>query len=386
MEPFLVSLILLLLLPLHGSSSPPCNFPAIFNFGDSNSDTGAHSSAFGPALPPNGETFSVQPAGRYSDGRLLIDLLAESLGLPYLSAYLDSVGTNFSHGANFAALSSTINDQNETFSRGGYSPFTLGVQLQEFTQFKYRSQLYFLGGVFMELMPKEEYFSRALYTIDIGQNDLTQGYSAKKPAEEFIPDTIGLLTTAIKSIYDEGGRHFWIHNTGPLGCLSYTLAATRPVPSEFDSVGCAVRFNELAQQFNRMLNETVAKLREDLPLATFAYVDVYSVKYLLVSQAEKYGFEHTFTACCGYGGGAYNYDGSKRCGFRTEINGTEVLMTKPCEDPSKRILWDGIHYSEAANRWIFDRISNGEFSYPPTSPISACHGGKMVVTEKGKDR
>ena len=32
---------------------------------------------------------------------------AESLGLPYLSAYLNSVGTNFSHGANFNPLKSS---------------------------------------------------------------------------------------------------------------------------------------------------------------------------------------------------------------------------------------------------------------------------------------
>ncbi|KAK9681866.1 hypothetical protein RND81_10G033100 [Saponaria officinalis] len=32
---------------------------------------------------------------------------AESLGLPYLSAYLNSVGSNFSHGANFATAGSS---------------------------------------------------------------------------------------------------------------------------------------------------------------------------------------------------------------------------------------------------------------------------------------
>ncbi|GAB4840474.1 hypothetical protein Ancab_021243 [Ancistrocladus abbreviatus] len=74
----------------------PCKFPALFNFGDSNSDTGGLSAAFGQAPPPNGETFFHSPAGRYSDGRLLIDFIAQSMGLPYLSAYLDSIGSKLS--------------------------------------------------------------------------------------------------------------------------------------------------------------------------------------------------------------------------------------------------------------------------------------------------
>lgn len=54
---------------------PHCDFPAIFNFGDSNSDTGGLSAAFGQAPPPNGESYFRGPAGRYSDGRLVIDFI-----------------------------------------------------------------------------------------------------------------------------------------------------------------------------------------------------------------------------------------------------------------------------------------------------------------------
>lgn len=53
----------------------PCDFPAIYNFGDSNSDTGGIFAAFYPAGPPSGETFFHQPAGRGSDGRLIIDFI-----------------------------------------------------------------------------------------------------------------------------------------------------------------------------------------------------------------------------------------------------------------------------------------------------------------------
>ncbi|KEH40532.1 GDSL-like lipase/acylhydrolase [Medicago truncatula] len=72
----LVSLIVLIL-----CSTPPifatknCDFPAIFNFGASNSDTGGLAAAF-QALPlPNGETFFNRSTGRFSDGRIILDFI-----------------------------------------------------------------------------------------------------------------------------------------------------------------------------------------------------------------------------------------------------------------------------------------------------------------------
>lgn len=77
--PFLVIvvglLLLTLLLPSPILCSNECNFSAVFNFGDSNSDTGGLSAAFGQAPPPNGQTFFHVPSGRYSDGRLVIDFI-----------------------------------------------------------------------------------------------------------------------------------------------------------------------------------------------------------------------------------------------------------------------------------------------------------------------
>lgn len=55
--------------------SKKCDFSAIFNFGDSNSDTGGLSAAFGQPGPPFGESFFHHPVGRYCDGRLIIDFI-----------------------------------------------------------------------------------------------------------------------------------------------------------------------------------------------------------------------------------------------------------------------------------------------------------------------
>ncbi|KAA8529646.1 hypothetical protein F0562_034254 [Nyssa sinensis] len=274
-------------------AATPCEFPAIFNFGDSNSDTGGLSAAFGQAGPPNGESYFHGPAGRYSDGRLVIDFIAESLGLPYLSAFLDAVGSNFTHGANFATAGSTIRPQNTTLHQSGFSPISLNVQFYEFNDFHRRSQIVRnKGGVFRELLPKAEDFSHALYTFDIGQNDLTAGYFLNMSTDQvraYIPDVLDQFNTIIKDIYDQGGRSFWIHNTGPVGCLPYVMDRLLITAGQVDMVGCASPFNEVAQYFNHRLKEAVVQLRKDLPLAAITYVDVYSVKYSLISQANKHG-------------------------------------------------------------------------------------------------
>lgn len=69
-----------------------CDYPAIFNFGDSNSDTGAIAAAFTQPGPPNGESFFKRPAGRYSDGRLMIDFLGTYVSslLPFI-VYIKSL-------------------------------------------------------------------------------------------------------------------------------------------------------------------------------------------------------------------------------------------------------------------------------------------------------
>lgn len=59
------------------SGEQKCCFPAIFNFGDSNSDTGGLSAVFGQAPPPHGMTFFGGPAGRYCDGRVIVDFIGK---------------------------------------------------------------------------------------------------------------------------------------------------------------------------------------------------------------------------------------------------------------------------------------------------------------------
>lgn len=77
---FLVPLLCLLLLSFPHTVHCQCSKrpPVIFNFGDSNSDTGGLAAGLGfPINSPNGRIFFHRSTGRFSDGRLLIDLLCK---------------------------------------------------------------------------------------------------------------------------------------------------------------------------------------------------------------------------------------------------------------------------------------------------------------------
>ncbi|GMH06798.1 hypothetical protein Nepgr_008638 [Nepenthes gracilis] len=356
-------------------SQRPCDFPAIYNFGDSNSDTGGISAAFQPIPWPYGETFFNKPAGRDCDGRLLIDFIAQKLGLPFLSAYLNSLGVNFSHGANFATGGSTIRRQNETIFQYGISPFSLDVQIWHYDQFRSRTtDLYNQEKNHFEksILPNPPDFSKALYTFDIGQNDLAAGF--RKMSDEQLhaamPDIIAQFSAAVQHLYEQGGRSFWIHNTGPIGCLPVAVMyITNPKPGFLDQHGCIEGQNEMAMELNKQLKDAVTKLRTQLPEAAITYVDLYAAKYGLISTAKSQGFADPLKICCGY----HEKDGNVWCGQKGVTNNGTQVFGASCTDPESYVSWDGVHYSQAANQWFADRILNGSLSDPPIPITHACY-------------
>ncbi|XVF02572.1 hypothetical protein REPUB_Repub04eG0186200 [Reevesia pubescens] len=361
-------------------SSCGCHFPAIYTLGDSNSDTGSVSATFGRVPPPYGETFFGRPSGRYSDGRLIIDFIALELKLPFLSAYLDAIESDFRHGANFAASGSTIQPANGELFEAGFNPLSLDIQLLQFEQLKERTnELY--DKDFTERLPRPEEFSKALYILDCGQNDLNYGLrtTTEEQVKASIPNIIRQFAAAIevllmllltcivfRELYQEGARIFWIFNTGPIGCLPVFVINFPPKPENADQTGCIKSYNEVAQEFNKQLKEKIFQLRAQLLGARLTYVDIYSAKHSLISEANKYGFVGPFINCCGHFG-----DYHVECGKTTRVNGTEIFGGS-CSDPSKHISWDGIHYTEAANYRVANRILDGSLSDPPVLITKAC--------------
>ncbi|OWM80030.1 hypothetical protein CDL15_Pgr010008 [Punica granatum] len=309
--------------------------------------------------PPFGRAFFHELNGRLSDGRLMIDFFCESLNASYLSPYLESLGSNFTNGANFAIGGAG------TLPR--FKAFSLDVQVRQFVQFRQRSLLLRSKGYASQL--SEEEFKNALYIIDIGQNDLSAAVTQHLSHEQLIQNITTFITEiklAVLGIYKSGGKNFWIHSTGPLGCLPQKLATTPPrnATTDYDPHGCLVPLNNAAKEFNGQLRALCKELQTEMTNATIVYVDVYSIKYNLIANAAKYGFEKPLMACCGYGGPPYRYNPNFLCG-----GGRATAC-----DPGQRYLsWDGVHYTEAANSIFAANILSTNFSTPPLNLNFFCN-------------
>ncbi|XP_072954628.1 GDSL esterase/lipase At1g09390-like [Typha angustifolia] len=323
--------------------------PILFNFGDSNSDTGGYSAGFGVNIPlPDGRVFFHRSTGRPCDGRLIIDFLCESLNTSYLSPYLESLHSDFRNGANFAISGSTTLPRDR--------PFALYMQLQQFLHFKSRSLDLIKQG--SKGLLNEEDFKNSLYTIDMGQNDLAGLFSSNLTYDQIViimPQFIAEIRNAVQTLYDNGGRNFWIHNTGPLGCLPQKLALPRLNDSDLDANGCLRTYNNAAKRFNAKLSSLCNELSSELKNATIVYTDIFAIKYGIIANYNKYGFVKPLMACCGYGGAPYNFNPNITC----LAPGYQV-----CSDGSKYVSWDGVHYTEAANSLVASKILTAEYSKP----------------------
>lgn len=63
----------------------------------------------------------------------------------------------------------------------------------------------------------------------------------------------------------------------------------KPVAGSLDQNGCLNFQNNLAKEFNKELKDVVVKLRKHFPDASFTYVDMFSAKYELITNAKKEG-------------------------------------------------------------------------------------------------
>ncbi|XP_006361875.1 GDSL esterase/lipase At1g54790 [Solanum tuberosum] len=341
------------------------NYPAVFNFGDSNSDTGGLVAGVGDRLePPNGQTYFKNPSGRFCDGRLIIDFLMDAMDLPFLNSYLDSVAApSFRKGANFAAAGSTILPA----TASSVSPFSFGIQVAQFSRFKNRvSEIQAKTRKYDKYVPAQDFFQKGLYMFDIGQNDLAGGFYSKTLDQILasIPTILTGFEDGVKRLYDLGARNFWVHNTGPLGCLGQNIAKFGTDVSKLDELGCVSSHNQAAKLLNLQLYALCKKLQGQYSDANITHVDIFSIKSNLIANYSRNGFEQPLMACCGYGGPPLNYDSRIACGQTKVLDGNNVTA-KACNDSSEYINWDGIHYTETANQFVASQILTGKYSDPP---------------------
>ncbi|RYQ90604.1 hypothetical protein Ahy_B09g096650 isoform D [Arachis hypogaea] len=252
------------------ANSSDLSYPAVFNFGDSNSDTGDLAAGLGfQLIQPYGQSyFNASSTGRFC----WLIIVVDAMHMPFLNAYMDSIGLpNFQKGCNFAAAGSTI----LAATAASLCPFSFGIQVSQFIRFKARVlELLAAGQKYKKYVPAEDYFNKGLYMLDIGQNDLAGAFYSK---------------TLDQKLYDQGARNFWIHNTGPLGCLAQNIAKFGVDSSKLDEQGCVSSHNQAAKTFNLQLQALCTKLHGQYPDANVTYVDIFTIKSNLISNYSNYG-------------------------------------------------------------------------------------------------
>ncbi|CAN4111496.1 unnamed protein product [Withania somnifera] len=271
-----------------------CAFEAIFNFGDSNTDTGGFWAAFPAQAPPNGMTYFKKPVGRATDGRVIVDFLGKTS------------------------------------------------------------------------LPSPDIFGKSLYTFYIGQNDFTGNLARLgiSGVKEFLPQVISQIASTIKEIYALGGRTFWVLNLAPIGCYPAFLVELPHNTSDIDKLGCMISYNNAVVDYNNMLKAALAQTRKELADANLVYVDTHAVLLELFQHPTSHGLRYGTKACCGYGGGAYNFNQQVFCGNTKQVNG-KTVTAKACQNPQNYVSWDGIHATDAANKLTAYAILNGSYFDPP---------------------
>ncbi|KAL7606466.1 hypothetical protein Lser_V15G16356 [Lactuca serriola] len=349
-------------------------YTSIISFGDSLADTGnlkqldsiKNEQPLHFFLPPYGETFFHTPTGRCSNGRLIIDFIAEGIRLPLVRPFVGAKGNRLMEsrsGVNFAVVGATALDSSFHAARGVDNPLTnssLRVQLSWFKQS--------LQSICLNVEDCKHLIERSLILMgEIGGNDYNHALQAGKSIDEvetYIPFVIEAIGSAVNELIDLGAKTLLVPGNLPIGCSPvYLTMYYGSDKEEYDnSTGCLIRLNKLALYHNELLQIALNQIRKRHPDVIIIYADYYNAAMQIFRSPKKYGFTNgALKACCG-GGGPFNYNSSVPCAHPS---------SNLCLQPHTYVNWDGLHLTQAAYKFIYKSLFQGPYTTPQFNHV--CH-------------
>ncbi|OAY83283.1 GDSL esterase/lipase [Ananas comosus] len=343
----------LLILILNTPQAIGC-YTRIFSFGDSLIDTGNLLHAVGNAhlpvgRPPYGETFFGHPTGRFSNGRVVIDFIAEAFELPFLPPYLAGRGPeDFEHGANFAVGGATALN-NSFFAAKGmevtWTDYSLSTQLQWFKNL-------------LPLLSNESDYSGIMDTSlfmvgEIGGNDYNHPFfSGRLTTDEvrsFVPFVTDAIASAIHDLIKLGAKTLVVPGNLPNGCVPMYLSMFRSQNYEdYDpQTRCIKWINEFSEYHNKLLVEKLHTLRELHPDATIIYADYYGALMNIFQFDERCSRAAVATA-------------PTIAPFIVEMKGRRFARSR------RRTLPGWVALDEAAYKVVANGRATGTYAVPPS--------------------
>ncbi|KAI4336269.1 hypothetical protein L6164_014814 [Bauhinia variegata] len=335
----------------------PRLFKKIYAFGDSFTDTGNTKSGNGPSgfghvsNSPYGTTFFNHSTNRYSDGRLVIDFIAEALSLPYLPPYRHFRG-NDTFGVNFAVAGSTAINH-EFFVMNNLTldltPQSIQTQLLWFNRYLERH-----GCTGKASDCKLDFDDTLFWFGEIGVNDYA--YTVGSSISQDIIRKLAMysVSDALQALLEKGAKYVVVQGLPLTGCLPLSLYLAPE--DDRDDIGCVKSVNNQSYTHNLLLQAKLKEFRKQYPKAVIVYTDYWNAYRTVMKDPVKYGFTETFQACCGSGGPPLNFDVFGVCG---------TPKVKFCSSPSHYINWDGVHLTEAMYKVVSRMFLHGNFSRPP---------------------
>ncbi|XP_015947023.1 GDSL esterase/lipase 1 [Arachis duranensis] len=312
---------------------------ALFVFGDSLFDAGNNNyinttADFQSNYPPYGETFFNYPSGRFSDGRVLPDFIAEYAKLPLIQPYLFPGNQIYSDGINFASAGA-----------GALVETYQGLVIDLKTQLSYFQKVSKVLKKKLGDTEAKTLLAKAVYLINIGSNDylvpLSKNSTSASSYEKYVGMVVGNISNVIKGIHKVGGRKVGILNQPPFGCilaLKLRLNGTKG--------SCVEEASSLAKMHNNVLSVELQKLKTQLRGFKYSYFDYYNWVFDVINHPSKYGFKESGVACCGSG----LYNGDYTCGGKRASKDYDL-----CKNPSDYVFFDSVHPTERVNK-IFSQI------------------------------
>ncbi|CAN0881012.1 Acetylajmalan esterase [Linum grandiflorum] len=309
-----------------GPSLKHCGIRTIYNLGDSLSDTGNVPFEFPGATVshlPYGMTIH-KATGRFSDGYILIDRIAEAAGLPYLNPYLNK-RVDHTNGVNFAVggvgyLSREARAKWDI--RLPYSQDSIDVQLGWLEQH--------LNQSFRDRAARREHLKSALFVMGGGGNDYAyfKKYAAHrtplKHKKLIMRDMFAAVKGYLKTlIIDYEATKIVVTGVYQGGCL---------VDWKFrdNKVHCNNDTNAYHILHNQLLQRTLEDVQKEFPSVHLVYGDVWGAHQWLLDHFWSLGYRYpNYVGCCGNAAIGCGFDGAPFC-----------------RSPKEYMYFDNLHFTD----------------------------------------